>query len=180
MPHPQRCPSGTMRRCPSSAPIPNAPLKTEPLRINPPPTPVPKVSIIRSLRPRPAPNLNSPHAAEFASFSRTIRFPMICVNSFTRLTPFQPAIFGVAKIVWRSDEIKPAAETPIESTGYLLNNSVATSAIVWVSTLPPSRGVSRRAVARISPVGETTPPRTLVPPTSMPMAFELFVLTLDF
>ena len=172
IPHPHKCPSGTILICPSSAPIPKAPRNSDPPSISPPPTPVPKVNNIKSLRPRPAPNLNSPQAAALASFSRTIRFPRISVNSWSKSTPFHPAMFGVAKIVFRSDEINPAADTPIASLSNSRPNSFATSAIAWVRARPPSRGVSRRAVARISPVVLTTPPRTLVPPTSMPMVLE--------
>ena len=62
----------------------------------------------------PAPNFASPHAAAFASFSMTTETPIRRVSSSSRLTPFQPAIFGVASIVFRSDETNPAAETPID------------------------------------------------------------------
>ena len=72
-------------------------------------------------------------------------------------------------MVFLSDETNPAAEIPTESTVYLLINSRATSAMTAVRASPPSRGVSRRASTRISPEVFTTPPRTFVPPTSMPI-----------
>ena len=78
-------------------------------------------------------------------------------------------MFGVANIVLRSEETKPAAETPTEETSYWAINSFAVSAIVCVNAAPPCRGVSLRAVATIFPVSSTTPPRTFVPPTSIPI-----------
>ena len=72
-------------------------------------------------------------------------------------------------MVLRSDETNPAAETPTESMVNSLINSLATSAIAWVSAAPPSRGVSRRAVLTTVPNSSTTPPRTFVPPTSTPI-----------
>ena len=78
-------------------------------------------------------------------------------------------MFGVASIVFRSDETNPAAETPTDETWYFSKSSFATSAIVCVNALPPWRGVSFLAVVKTFPVSSTTPPRTLVPPTSIPI-----------
>ena len=135
----------------------------------PPPMPVPIVSRRTLFFPIPAPNFASPHAAALASFSITTDLPMRRVSSSSRLTPFHPAIFGVASIVCRSDETNPAAETPIDWTEYSAINSLATSAIAWFSNAPPSRGVSRRALLSTLPDSSTTPPRTFVPPTSTPI-----------
>ena len=72
-------------------------------------------------------------------------------------------------MVLRSDETHPVAETPTESTGCFAFNSLATSAIAAVSAAPPALGVSRRAVSITFPDSSTTPPKTLVPPTSTPI-----------
>ena len=138
--------------------------------MSPPPRPVPTVNIMTVSKFFPAPNFFSPHAAEFASFSNTTFRPMSSSSWSVKRIPFHPAMLGVASIVLRSDEIKPAAETPTASTSNSCIKSCATSAIVFVSAAPPSRGVSRRAVFTIEPLSSTTPPKTLVPPTSMPRA----------
>jgi len=54
-PQPQRGPCGSMAKCPSSPPVVSGPLKSSPLMINPPPTPVPRVSTTTFLQPRPEP-----------------------------------------------------------------------------------------------------------------------------
>ena len=93
---------------------------------NPPPIPVPMVNIITSFSPRPAPYFASPHAAAFASFSITIDNKISFLISLCKFTPFHPAIFGAANIVWRSDETKPAAEIPtaaISFSGYCAKSS---------------------------------------------------------
>ena len=122
---------------------------------------------------RPAPNFASPHAAALASFSITTGRPICEVNSASKSTPFQSAIFGVASMVFRSDDTNPAADTPTETTSNFSINSFAVSAIVRVKATPPWRGVSFRAVARIFPFSSTTPPRTLVPPTSIPIVLPI-------
>ena len=176
-PQPHKWPSGTTRRWPNSAAIPKAPRNNSPLRTIPPPIPVPTVNIIMWFWLRPAPNLASPHAAAFASFSITTGKPINADSSASRLTPFQSAMLGVASIVLRSDETNPAAETPIAAIVCSDISSIAVSAIVWVNALPPWRGVSLRAVAIIFPFSSTTPPKTFVPPTSMPIVYvtELFL-----
>ena len=113
-PHPHKCPSGTTRKCPTSAAVPNAPRCNSPLTTIPQPIPVPIVSSTMWLCARPAPNFASPHAAALASFSITIGRPMSFTNSSSKFTPFQPAMLGVASIVFRSDETNPAADTPTE------------------------------------------------------------------
>ena len=55
--HRQGRPSWTITMCPSSAPAPIEPRYGWPPRISPPPTPVPSVSMIMSVVPRPAPDL---------------------------------------------------------------------------------------------------------------------------
>ena len=39
---------------------------------------------------------------------------MSFTNSSSKFTPFQPAMLGVASIVFRSDETNPAADTPTD------------------------------------------------------------------
>ena len=51
-------------------------------------------------------------------------------------------------------------------------------AIVLVSSFPPSRGVSRREVAKTFPDASTTPPSTLVPPTSTPTVNDIYEFNL--
>jgi len=41
--------------------------------------------------------------------------------------------------------------------------------MVAISSFPPEAGVARRAESIIFPVESTTPPKTLVPPISMPI-----------
>ena len=78
-------------------------------------------------------------------------------------------MFGVANIVCRSDETNPAAEIPRLVAGYRDNSSLATPMMVLVRELPPAFGVSSRWVANMVPCASTTPPKTLVPPMSIPM-----------
>ena len=135
----------------------------------PPPTPVPRVNIAMFSLPRPAPNLYSPQIAAFASFSTTTSTPISAVNFSSIARPFHPSIFGVPTTVLLSDEMNPGTEIPIECISCDCINSLATSAITLTAAMPPSGAVSFRAVARISPDGVTTPPKTFVPPTSIPI-----------
>ena len=119
--------------------------------------------------PCPAPKRSSPHAAAFASFSRMIGRSMNFRSSLSRFTPFHAAMFGVANMVLRSEETKPAADKPMLSTANSSRSSLATSAMVSIKCVPPSRGVSLLALLRTFPFSSTTPPRTLVPPISIPI-----------
>ena len=58
--------------CPNSPAIPYRPRCTRPSMTMPPPIPVPRLTIIRWLSPRAAPNFHSAHAAAFASLSTVI------------------------------------------------------------------------------------------------------------
>ena len=75
LPHPQGSPPGTIRTCPNSPAIPNAPRSNRPSSTIPPPRPVPTVSRTTSDTPRPPPKRYSPQAAALASFSTTTGKP---------------------------------------------------------------------------------------------------------
>ena len=63
-------PSGSTVMCPISPVVPSAPRHSRPLRISPPPTPVPRVIPSIWSWPAPAPSQCSPRAKRLASFSR--------------------------------------------------------------------------------------------------------------
>src|SRR5204863_118104 len=76
--------------------------------------------------------------------------------------------------------IHPAAPIPTASTGYAAASSWITSTIIRWTCETSSAGVSRRALARTLPSASTTPPATLVPPTSTPIVSDTGSLPLLF
>ncbi len=74
-PQPHGRPSGTTRRWPISPAAPNPPRSRRPSVTTAPPTPVPMVSRVMSVAPRPAPKRYSAQPAAFASLSIVMSMP---------------------------------------------------------------------------------------------------------
>ena len=93
LPHPHISDSlSSTQRCPISPPAPRTPVCMCPFRIIPPPTPVPRVTIIRFLQPFPPPFHISPRAATFASFPTSTGYPVSSSNSAFTFTYPQPRL----------------------------------------------------------------------------------------
>ena len=114
------------------------------------------------------PNLYSAQIAAFASFSTTAGRANSLIKASANETLFQLAMFPAAITVLRSDETIPAVLTPIPEISWDFCNSLTTSIITFIKSWPPDFGVSFRKLPKIFPLVSTTPPKTLVPPISMP------------
>ncbi len=89
--------------------------------------------------------------------------------TYARSGSSRQARFGAKSTVERLESIQPAAPMPTAWMSWPAASS-ATSSMMTSRVLPTSSaGVSRRACTRTVPVSSTTPPATLVPPTSTPM-----------
>ncbi|CAB5029699.1 unannotated protein [freshwater metagenome] len=162
-------PSGIAFIWPISPAAPCAPRNNTPSMMMPPPMPVPTVTIVKSSISSPAPNLNSPHAAAFPSFSTTTGRPTTS-SSKARAGTFDQPRFGAKKTVDLAESTGPATPNPTPTTapGYGALSSATTSATTARALFASLRGDSRRAVVTIAPDSSTKPAKILVPPTSTP------------
>ena len=162
LPHPQRGPAGCTVICPSSPPVPRAPLSRTPCEMTPPPTPVPRVTRIRSSTSFPAPKRNSPQAAALASFSTVTSSPVRLPSSSLRGMPSIASRLAALKTLFSRARIKPGTARQTPPTSYPLSTSAIASAMVE-SSRSRTFSVGYLTSLRSSPSGETTPAAIFVP-----------------
>ena len=168
---------------PISPPSPCLPAMIFSLRITPPPTPVPRVTITRSLYPLPPPCHISPRAATLASLPLLTGIPSnrrlssswgfrLCHPRLTQTSTYPPGSTG------------PGTPKPTPARSFLRSMPFAaifslmesaTSGRIW---LPPSSlRVFTSHFSSSSPVTSNSPIFTDVPPTSTPIHFIPMVYT---
>src|SRR5215216_1785942 len=176
LPQPQRGPVGSRVTWPISPPAPWAPLSSTPWVMIPPPTPVPRVMKTRWSTSLPAPKRNSPQAAALASFSTVTLRPVLPPISSARRMFSISCRLGAKTTLFSAAKIRPGTGTHTPPTSKPSFTSVMALEIVSINRFGGPAWVGYLTSFRILPSGETTAAAILVPPTSTPMAFILYLL----
>ena len=153
-----------------------APRYSLPFKTTPPPMPVPIVMPIMSATPRPAPYIYSPSAIAFASFSSFTSKDgspsASCISAASGTlrqgVPSGLYRFGENRSMVRVGSISPGQPTPTPAISKSPRARFTITAICSATPRGPERAsVSSEPFCAVSPVSETTPHLTRVPPMSM-------------
>src|SRR5919197_5629055 len=146
-----------------------------PLRMIPPPTPVPQKTPIRDWYGRPAPRWNSASVATWTSFPTRTGAPSLSPSQGpSSNVPSQPGRF----LAWETLPVRPSTSpgeptpTPTRASGSRLAAWVASRTASAIrsatSSGPPAVGVGRRASPTTFERPSTTTAWIFVPPRSIP------------
>src|ERR671923_619871 len=177
-PHGQRAPPSLTTTCPIS-PAPPRPSHGLPLRMMPPPTPVPQNTPRIERYARPAPRVNSASVATWTSFSILTRVPMESDSAPASANePSQSGRLRALVTIPLRLSTMPGEPTPTPSSS-VVSTPAAVAAARTASAMasatfggPPAVGVGTRSSPLTPPPSSTTTAWILVPPRSIPPLIE--------